>query len=65
LTVADDGAGFDPAGAGSNGWHFGLAVMRQRAARIGGELAIHSAPGEGTRVEVRVPLPGGESGTVA
>ena len=56
LTIADNGAGFDPAAAGSDGRHFGLKVMRQRAASIDGELAIHSAPGQGTRVEVRVPL---------
>jgi signal transduction histidine kinase len=56
LTVQDNGAGFDPAQTGSDGKHFGQQVMRQRAARIGGQLIVHSAPGQGTRVEVCVPL---------
>jgi signal transduction histidine kinase len=30
--------------------------MRERAAAVGGRLAIDSAPGRGTRVEVTVPL---------
>ena len=56
LAIEDDGAGFDPRAPGDEGEHFGLRVMRQRAARIGGQIAVHSAPGQGTRVEVRVPL---------
>ena len=55
LTVEDDGVGFDPA-ARAAGEHYGLRVMGQRAARIGGALAVHSAPGAGTRVEVCVPV---------
>ena len=58
LAVADNGVGFDPAAARPGGKSFGLEVMRQRAARIGGALTIRSAPGQGTRVEVRVPLAG-------
>jgi signal transduction histidine kinase len=30
--------------------------MRERVAFLRGELAIHSAPGEGTHIEVRVPM---------
>ena len=60
LTITDDGAGFDPALANTKDSHFGLRVMRQRAARIGGQLSVQSTPGEGTRVEVSVPL-GGEA----
>ena len=29
--------------------------MRERAARIGGALRLHSAPGAGTTVEVSLP----------
>ncbi len=56
LTVNDDGAGFDPDGvfAGTRG-HFGLLGMRERARRMGGEIAVVSAVGQGTTVEVRVP----------
>ena len=56
LTVRDDGHGFDAAGGAPPG-HFGLANMRERAALMGAELQVHSAPGEGTRVEFFVPLP--------
>jgi PAS domain S-box-containing protein len=54
LTVVDDGTGFDPATA-SRGEHLGLAGMRARLDRFGGRLAIASAPGSGTRIEISVP----------
>ena len=63
MKVVDNGPGFDPAQR-SGGKHYGLQVMSQRAERIGGQLAVHSAPGQGTRVEVSVPLDG-NSGRVA
>jgi CheY-like chemotaxis protein/two-component sensor histidine kinase len=53
LTIADNGAGFDVPAAGASG--FGLTTMRDRARQIGGELALDSAPGRGTRVTLRVP----------
>lgn len=52
LTVADDGAGFDP-DAGTTG--FGLRGMRERAAQVGGTLTVRSEPGAGTTVRVEVP----------
>ncbi|MEJ7841909.1 MAG: ATP-binding protein [Rubrobacter sp.] len=45
--VADDGRGFDGASSRAG---VGQRSMRQRALDIGGELAIHSKPGSGTRV---------------
>ena len=51
-----------PAQPGTDPEHFGLQVMRQRAERIGGRLAVHSLPGEGTRVEVCMPLRQGGEG---
>jgi signal transduction histidine kinase len=58
LRVKDNGRGFEPAGAfAALGGHFGLLGMRERAERLGGELLLQSHPGEGTEVEVRVPLP--------
>jgi PAS domain S-box-containing protein len=59
MTIVDNGTGFDAALAGADGKHFGLQVMAQRAERIGGQMAVQSAPGSGTRVEVCVPLEGG------
>jgi signal transduction histidine kinase len=55
LAVVDDGRGFDTQKAPPEG-HFGLAGMRERADAIGGQLAVRSAPGRGTRVAVTVPL---------
>jgi PAS domain S-box-containing protein len=55
LMVRDNGAGFDvqesKAAAG-----LGLVSMRERLHLIGGELAIDSAPGTGTRIWARTPL---------
>ncbi len=56
VVVEDNGAGFDLQGPTTAGDHFGLQVMRQRAARFGGELLVHSAVGQGTRVEICLPL---------
>jgi hypothetical protein len=57
LTVQDDGSGFDPARAPNIG-SFGLIGLRERAYLVGGQLSIDSAPGQGTRVELRVPARG-------
>ncbi|HJZ95098.1 MAG TPA: sensor histidine kinase, partial [Candidatus Solibacter sp.] len=58
LRIVDDGRGFDELDAFcSRGGHFGLIGMRERAERMGGELRLSSHPGEGTELEVTVPLP--------
>ncbi|HRN59850.1 MAG TPA: sensor histidine kinase [Chiayiivirga sp.] len=50
LRIADDGRG----GVITPG--NGLAGMRERIGAVNGELHIDSPPGEGTKIEVRVPL---------
>ena len=50
LTVSDDGRGM-PDGVAESG----LRNMRERAERLGGTLAIVSAPGTGTRLTWSVP----------
>jgi len=56
LRVADDGKGFRLPGPGEPvSGHFGLRGMRERAAQIGAELEVRSAPGEGTMILVDVP----------
>ena len=52
LTIRDHGKGLDQDvhAAGQRERHWGLIGMRERATRIGGELQIHSAPGDGTAV---------------
>jgi signal transduction histidine kinase len=54
LRVQDDGRGFDPTEAAAAGG-FGLLSMRARAAAIGAELTICSAPGQGTSLLVALP----------
>jgi signal transduction histidine kinase len=54
LEIADDGVGFDPEANSSRGG-LGLRGMAERAARLGGRLAVESRPGHGTRVRVEVP----------
>ena len=51
--VSDDGRGFDPASTRTG---VGLSVMRERVEALGGNIEVESVPGEGARVEVRVPL---------
>jgi signal transduction histidine kinase len=58
LRIVDNGRGFEQQDAfSSQGGHFGLIGMRERAERLGGELRLASQPGGGTEVEVKVPLP--------
>jgi two-component system, NarL family, sensor histidine kinase DevS len=54
LRVEDNGAGFAPSASTKMG-HQGLANIRDRAERIGGDLVIESDPGRGTSVTVRIP----------
>lgn len=62
VTIADTGQGFELARLPTTGWpRFGLRTMRERAEAVGGTLQIDAAPGEGTRVLVRVPLSRRES----
>jgi signal transduction histidine kinase len=53
VCVADDGAGGADAARGS-----GLRGLADRIDALGGALRVHSPPGEGTRLEARLPLPG-------
>ena len=57
LCVRDDGVGLgkEVLGTGSLAGHWGLSGMRERARRIFASLAIWSAPGAGTEVELIVP----------
>jgi signal transduction histidine kinase len=64
LEIADNGIGFDASLAG-DGAGMGLVNMRERAARLGGALSVHSSPGQGTQVKVSVKAPGNEPTEVA
>ena len=54
LEVADNGRGFEPGQVGSD--RFGLESMRERAALIGGRLAVDSTPHDGARITVELPV---------
>lgn len=58
LRVSDNGGGFDPAAAlqGKRG-HFGCAGIRERARKIGAEVAWRSTPGHGAILEVLLTTP--------
>lgn len=59
VIVEDDGCGFDPeAIVRPVEGHFGLRIMRARATRLGGQVAVESMPGRGTRVVLTWPLGG-------
>jgi len=56
LRVADNGSGFDLTSlSSSRNGHYGLIGIRERAERIGGEFVVHSSPGNGTEVIIKVP----------
>jgi signal transduction histidine kinase len=57
LNVRDDGRGFDdqrlpPPTSG----HVGLCGLRDRADKLHGQLTIKSTPGQGTQIQLTVPL---------
>ncbi len=56
LTIADDGIGFDPQTVSVPEEHIGLAILRERAAAVGGEVTVTSALGHGTEISIAVPL---------
>jgi signal transduction histidine kinase len=57
LVVGDDGRGFEIGSQpGPRQGHFGIEGMRERAERLGGTLALETAPGAGTTVRVVVPI---------
>lgn len=64
LLVIDDGVGFDLAAAEEARNGLGLFVMRERLALVNGVLDIDSVPGEGARVEARIPLDPRDQGAV-
>lgn len=54
VLIEDDGAGIDAGDAAAPG-HFGLAIMRERAAQLGGGLELGARPGGGTRLRLSFP----------
>jgi signal transduction histidine kinase len=54
VTIADDGRGFDLDAVQPG--HYGLRGMREQAELIGARFDVSSAPGQGTRVTIEMPV---------
>lgn len=54
LVIKDDGPGFDTKQISQHAG-LGLISMQERAHLVGGQVKVTSKPGQGTRIEVRVP----------
>jgi signal transduction histidine kinase len=57
LAVGDDGIGFDSATLENHKEGMGFISMRERMRLLNGTFSVQSRSGQGTVVEVRVPLP--------
>ena len=57
-SVTDNGCGFNPDTApGILQGHFGLQGVRERIDELGGMIEISSAPGQGAKVTISIPIP--------
>lgn len=56
LKVQDEGCGFTTRDAHPEGRGFGFKNITERARTMGGEARVESSPGEGTRVDVVIPV---------
>jgi PAS domain S-box-containing protein len=54
LNITDDGKGFVPSAVGKMG--LGLSNITSRASLFGGKVTIQSAPGNGCKLRVQIPL---------
>jgi len=63
LYMRDNGVGFDMSVKKQTS--YGLVSMQERVNEIGGSLSIVSAPGKGTRIDIRIPIVKEKTGTAA
>ncbi len=63
--VRDDGCGFQTAAGPSRDGGHGIVGMHERARRLGAQLTIRSAPGDGTEVALLVPQRGRQREDIA
>ena len=62
VKIEDNGRGFSPERVTSHMMGgAGLRGMQERAALVGGDITIESSPGDGTRIELSLPLISGEA----
>lgn len=56
VVISDNGDGFEIPAGGFPEQRHGLRNMRQRVAALGGRFEVFSAPGQGTRLQIVVPV---------
>ena len=56
LAIEDNGEGIKSLQSARRSGHQGMTIMRERAEAFGGDFNITSLPGQGTKIEVRVPI---------
>lgn len=58
IIISDDGVGFEISQSiiEEEGRHFGLKMMQERGRLVGGHVELRSAPGQGTKILVYIPL---------
>jgi PAS domain S-box-containing protein len=56
LIIQDNGVGIQSWEQANRPGNHGLTIMRERAEAVGGKLTIASTPGQGTRIEVSMPV---------
>jgi signal transduction histidine kinase len=58
LCIKDNGIGFEPKLQDGNG----IANMKRRAEEIAGEWTLETAPMQGTKICIKIPLQGQQNG---
>ncbi len=56
MTIQDNGTGIQSWQEANRPGSHGLTIMRERAEAFGGNLQVRSVPGQGTTIEVTIPL---------
>jgi PAS domain S-box-containing protein len=65
LTIEDNGVGLPSVEAASRPRSHGLKIMQERAEALEGTLKVDSSSGQGTKLEVMIPLPPAERYTMS
>jgi PAS domain S-box-containing protein len=59
MTIQDNGIGMEAWSEANRSGSHGLTIMRERAEAFGGSMRVSSIPGNGTRVDVKIPIESG------
>lgn len=64
MTVQDNGSGIASWQEANRPGSHGLTIMRERAEAFGGNLEVSSGPGQGTRIQMSIPIGKGSQNEV-